>query len=160
MSEALPAVTNFIPEAEVFAPGEGRCADCRKVKKLDGSLCHLCKRKRKTQRILAGGETAYSRRVQEQFAALVAKLNEDNPDVPSLSLVMSKVLAGLGGVDAMAAMWVQGIKDAKSGSKTQLDALSGIAKFCMRAGEQNAVISRSSCWICSPTSSSTTGSRS
>lgn len=139
MSEQ-PQVANFIPPPEQYPEGKGKCAACEQVKTLQGSFCYNCRGKRQKARILAGGETAHARKLAEQFAAMVAKLNEDNPDVPSISLITSKMIAALGNVDGFVTKWVSAIEHDKTSPKTKLDAFGALAKFCVIAGERNAAM--------------------
>lgn len=138
MSDALQPTTNFIPPPEVFAPGEGRCATCGNVRRLDGSFCHRCKQAKATARLLTANESAHQRRMTEQVAALIRQLNSDHPDVPSLSLITAKMLTALGGVDGLVTQCVAAIEQCKG--KTKVDAYFGLMKMAAKAGEQNAAM--------------------
>lgn len=139
MSEET-AITNFIPEPEVYPPGKGKCAVCLQVRTLRGLRCEGCVHREKMKRIAAGGESNRARVLTEKFAAMVAKLNEDHPDVPSISLISSRMIAALGGVDEYVTRWMQILISDKTSNKAKLDGFGAIAKFCVISGEQNAAI--------------------
>lgn len=145
-----PPPTNFINVPDMT--GMRHCAVCHEPKPDEsfefkdkaagrrGNVCYSCKGKNTRARIASGGDTAYLRQIKEKLAAIVTQLNADHPDVPSISAIMSGLLASLGGVPGLVEKWVAALSDQKATPKTRIDGFQAIAKFCIVAGEQNTVI--------------------
>lgn len=143
MSQAQAMATNFIQPTA--GPGMKRCAWCEAVKPVSSfsakdSVCCVCRGKNATTIALGLRDSGQMRRITEQFTQWIQKLNEEHPDVPSMSTLMSSLIVKLGGVNEMVTYWATALTDPKTNARTRIMGFEAIAKFCMKAGEQNAVL--------------------
>lgn len=146
------AVTNFIQPPPQPRPGMKFCHRCGVEKpeqafdfkdKAAGrrdSTCSECRSRADRIRYGTGADSAYQRVMAEKFAQFVAQLNSDHPDVPGISVIMSKMVAALNGVDGFVTEWVKVLLAEKTSAVAKLRGFESIAKFCVQAGEQNKAV--------------------
>lgn len=151
MSDAAQP-TDFINLPEPPPAGMKECARClaqKPEKSFDvkdsatgrrGNVCHTCRHRMREDRLKAGGETAYQRRVKEQLAKIVGQLTSDHPDVPGAAKIAHGLIAGLGGFEQFTSQWVALLSSDKLTPKIKLENFRAIAKICMEAGEANATL--------------------
>ena len=105
-----------------------------------GNVCNTCRHRMREDRLKAGGETAYQRRVKEQLAKIVGQLTNDHPDVPGAAKIAHGLIAGLGGLDEFIGQWVATLNSDRLTPKIKLENFRAIAKICMEAGDANATL--------------------
>jgi len=146
------AVTNFIQPPPEAGPGMKFCTRCGEQKPEDkfdfkdksigrrDSVCSQCRSRADRLRYMTGDDSAYQRAMTEKFAQFVAQMNADHPDVPGISVIMSKMIAGLGGIDGFVAEWVKVLLSDKTSAIAKIRGFESLAKFCAQAGEQNKAV--------------------
>lgn len=151
MATVSDATTNFI-QPVVPPAGMAFCARCGEPKPPEGfdlkdsstgrrdRTCSKCRSRADRVRLMTGADSAYQKKIKEDFAAWIAQLNADHPDVPTISTITAKLVAGLGSVDGFVAAWVKVLLDDKTSAKHKLDGFKAIANFCAQAGEQNKAV--------------------
>jgi hypothetical protein len=151
MATVSDATTNFI-QPVVPPAGMTFCARCGEPKPPEGfgltdsakgrrdTVCYACRSRAKRLRLLTGGDSAYQKKIKEDFVAWIAQLNADHPDVPTISTITAKLVAGLGGVEGLVSSWVGVLLDERTSAKNKLDGFKAIANFCAQAGEQNKAV--------------------
>jgi hypothetical protein len=151
MATVSNAPTTFI-QPVVPPAGMTFCARCGEPKPPEGfdlkdsstgrrdKTCGKCRQVADRIRRLTGADTAYQRKIKEDFVAWVAQLNADHPNVPTISTITAELIAGLGGVRGMVAQWVGVLMSDKTSAKHKLDGFKAIANFCAQAGEQNKAV--------------------
>jgi hypothetical protein len=151
MATVSNAPTTFI-QPVVPPAGMTFCARCGEPKPPEGfdlkdsstgrrdKTCSKCRSVADRIRRLSGADTAYQRKIKEDFVAWVAQLNADHPNVPTISTITAQLIAGLGGVNGLVSEWVAVLLSDKTSAKNKLDGFKAIANFCAQAGEQNKAV--------------------